>query len=146
LRKHSVVPRPTIDTLPILATLSLETIAEAVLVETFDWTPQMFKQVMGHLGPKQRQFCDVIVRGGAERTEDLQEKLGLKSGSEVKDVIATLRKQLRALGVNPQEVYVAELQIDCNGQIEHRYSSTETFHQIWSEINIPREIKRRGIA
>lgn len=60
----------------------------------------------------------------------------------MKDVIATLRKQLRALGVNPQEVYVAELVVDRNGQIEPHYYATGTFNQIWL-VNNPAWMKKR---
>src|SRR6202030_1576268 len=43
LRKETGLTTP--KTLPLLATLSLETIAEMVPIETFDWTPQIFRQV-----------------------------------------------------------------------------------------------------
>jgi hypothetical protein len=146
MKSHSVVPRPTIDALPRLASLSLEDIAESVRVETFNWTPQMYSQVMSHIGPQQRKFVERIVTSGGEHNGDICDALGLKSGKEARNVITTLRKQLRSLGVNPQEVYVAEFTVDGNGDLDRHYYATGTFHQIWSEINNPREIKRRGIA
>jgi hypothetical protein len=77
-----VVPRPTIDAIPLLASLSLEAIAESVRVETFDWTPQMYSQVMRHIGPQQRKFCERIVTRGGEDLGDICDALGLKSGKE----------------------------------------------------------------
>jgi hypothetical protein len=131
-----------VNVLALLGALSPEKLAEAVAVETFDWTTAMYRKAMSQIGAKQKAFCRYVTIHGNDSLEDLQKGLKLQSAEEVEQVIADLRNQLIAMEINPQEVYAADL-IVRNGNLEAYYYATGTFHDVWQKVNCPKEWNER---
>lgn len=127
----------------LLSTLSPEKFAEVISIETFDWTPEMFRRAMSQLGPKQRAFCDCITRSSNQKLDDVRRKLKLQSIDEAEQVIADLRRQLIAMEINPQEVYAADLVVR-DGKLTTEYYSTGTFLDVWERVNMQKAWKARN--
>ena len=93
--------------------------------------------MLSALGPQQQQFCEYI-SGGYLSLEEIQDKLGLTSTEEAEQFMADLLTQLKSAGVEPQEVYAAELAFE-DGEINAHYYATAGFTEVASQYGADAE-------
>lgn len=76
------------------------------------WTPDRVMDVIGAVGKYQHRFLMFVWEQKRISSTDLIEKLGLKSEVALAGVISGLSKQLRALNIEPNQVFAIEVKWD----------------------------------
>ncbi|HVH89310.1 MAG TPA: hypothetical protein VM912_21520 [Terriglobales bacterium] len=135
-----------IDLQALIAKLSPDQLAEAFAIECYAVDSRMFREIWSHLGPQQQAFLDVLVWGFDNSLSDIKEALGLSSVEEAEQILVELRAQLRAMGIDPQEIYHADYRITGRDhKLEANYYANWPFAEAHQREFVSKNPKQRKL-
>jgi len=120
--------------------------AEALLSEQTKWTPDRFHELVESIGPMQKRLLAVLLlaREHSISAEAARKGTGVGSLMALAGVQSKLARQVRALGLEPSDVY--QVQIDwMDGERKRYFTVDKGFRLVAHDDGWPPENIRMGL-